>query len=179
MTALVLADSTRSTSAGSRHNMGGSRSAKTGTARRKRYALAVAMKVYGGTITPSPRPTPTACRARMSALVPLVTATQPRGARSGSKGESAASRPGACMAANASANAGYTLLSENSALHEAAQTNARRAGVADPRFGSDRLPVARDGAENTVWSGPSLLLADDAALEDIGPAVAKVRHAWG
>ena len=85
----------------------------------------------------------------------------------------------ALQAEGVPATAGYTLLSENSALHEAAQTNARRAGVADPRFGSDRLPVARNAAENTVWLGQSLLLADDTALDDISLAVAKIRHAWG
>jgi hypothetical protein len=48
-------------------------SAKTGIAPTNVTAAALAMNVYGGTITSSPTPTPTARRAAAKASVPLHT----------------------------------------------------------------------------------------------------------
>ena len=54
----------------------GSVSTKTGSAWCMSTALTVATKVYGGTITSSPGPTPSAASDVMSALVPFATARQ-------------------------------------------------------------------------------------------------------
>ncbi len=72
--ALVLSVIFSRTSFGSRLNVLGSMSAKTGLALWKRIELAVAMKVNGVVMTSSPSLIPRAFRATSRAAVPLATA---------------------------------------------------------------------------------------------------------
>ena len=75
MIALVRGVMARSAASGSRLNVRGSTSAKTGVAPHCQTELAVAMNDIDGTITSSPGPTPATCSASCSAVVQFETAT--------------------------------------------------------------------------------------------------------
>ena len=74
MIAFVRGVTAASIWAGSMSSVSNSTSTNTGTAPIMSAALAVAMNVYGGTITSSPAPMPSALRATDSAIVPLTQA---------------------------------------------------------------------------------------------------------
>lgn len=76
MTALVWGVTAASTASASRQSVSGLISAKTGMALTAMTAEAVAMKVYGGTMTSSPQPTSRARRASSREMVPLQFGTQ-------------------------------------------------------------------------------------------------------
>ena len=77
------------------------------------------------------------------------------------------------------ASAGYTLLSDNAALQEAALANAARAGTPAPPRGSAHLPVAAAVARQGCWLFHTALLAGDAGVDDVVRAVTKIQRAWG
>src|SRR3954470_20187785 len=75
MIAFVALVTARSAASGSRLNVRGSTSAKTGVAPHCHTAFAVAMNDIEGTTTSSPGPTPETWSASWSAVVQLLTAT--------------------------------------------------------------------------------------------------------
>ena len=81
---------------GSRQNVSGSMSAKTGSAPTRRTAFAEAAKENDGTTTSSPRPIPSARKVSCSAEVPEFTAMQWRPATMSANSASNAATSGPC-----------------------------------------------------------------------------------
>jgi dTDP-4-amino-4,6-dideoxygalactose transaminase len=77
------------------------------------------------------------------------------------------------------ASTGYSLLSDNVALQEAAAANAARAGAPLPPRGAAHLPVAAAAARDGCWLFHTALLAGEQGVADVVRAIQKVRAAWG